>query len=109
MKKEFKAKNYKKLAIFDFDGTLVDSVHDVVDCFNATLTKYNFRNLTREEFLKYLGGNIDEIVSLILEEENTPENIEMVKDTYLNMYYSSDKEKSVPFPKNFSFKVFYRY
>ena len=93
MKKEFKAKNYKKLAIFDFDGTLVDSVHDVVDCFNATLTKYNFRNLTREEFLKYLGGNIDEIVSLILEEENTPENIEMVMDTYLNMYYSLDKEK----------------
>ena len=97
MKKEFKS---KKLAIFDFDGTLLDSVHDVVDCFNKTLTKYGFRNLTREEFLKYLGGNIDEIVSLILEEKSTPENIKMVKDTYLNMYYSSDKEKSVPFPKS---------
>lgn len=90
----------KKLAIFDFDGTLMDSVHDVVDCFNATLKMYNFRTLTREEFLKYLGGNIDEIVSLVLEENNTPENIKLVKDTYLKMYYSSNKEKSIPFPKS---------
>ena len=89
----------KKLAIFDFDGTLVDSVHDVVICFNRTLKTYNLPTLTHEEYLKYLGGNIDEIISLILKDNNTSENIQLIKDTYLKMYYASKKENTIPFPK----------
>ena len=58
----------KKLAIFDFDGTLVDSVHDVIICFNEALTFHDFPTLTREEYLDCLGGNIDEIMSLILKD-----------------------------------------
>ena len=70
----------KKLAIFDFDGTLFNSVDDVVICFNKALTKHNFPTLEREEFIGCLGGNIDEIVSLVLKDKNTPENMEMLKD-----------------------------
>jgi phosphoglycolate phosphatase len=88
----------KKLAIFDFDGTLFDSIEDVIICFNKTLTLYEFPTLTREEIIPCLGGNIDEIISLVLGKNNNPQNLEMVKDTYLNFYNSSKKEKTVPFP-----------
>lgn len=88
----------KKLAIFDFDGTLFNSVDDVVICFNKALTKHNFPTLEREEFIGCLGGNIDEIVSLVLKDKNTPENMEMLKDTYLGIYYPSKKENTLPFP-----------
>lgn len=88
----------KKLAIFDFDGTLFNSVDDVVICFNKALTKHNFPTLKHEEFIGCLGGNIDEIVSLVLKDNNTPENLEMLKNTYLGIYYPSKKENTLPFP-----------
>ena len=88
----------KKLAIFDFDGTLFNSVDDVIICFNRALTKHNFPTLEREEFYGCLGGNIDEIVSLVLKDNNSPENVEMLKDTYLGIYYPDKKENTLPFP-----------
>ena len=90
----------KKLAIFDFDGTIMDSVHDVVILLNKALAMYDFPTLTSDEYVKYLGGNIDEIVALVLEDNYTPENVKMVKDTYLDMYYASPKENTIPFPKS---------
>ena len=89
----------KRLAIFDFDGTLFDSIHDVLICFNKALAIHDFPPLTREELIPCLGGNIGEIVALVLNENNTPKNVEEVKRTYLDLYYSSDKELTVPFPK----------
>lgn len=88
----------KKLAIFDFDGTLFDSIHDVLICFNEALAIHGFAPLTREELIPCLGGNIDEIVSLVLRDNGSPQNVEKFKRTYLDLYYSSEKELTVPFP-----------
>ena len=87
----------KKLAIFDFDGTLFNSVDDVVICFNKTLEEYNFPTLTKEEYFECLGGNIDEITSLVLGKNSSPENIEKVKKSYLDIYNPSKKENTLPF------------
>lgn len=89
----------KKLVIFDFDGTLFDSLDDVVICFNRTLEIHGFPTLTREEYLDVVGGNIDEMVSLILKDQNTHENIEIVKETYEKIYSASPKVNTLPFPK----------
>lgn len=89
----------RKLCIFDFDGTLFNSVDDVVICFNKTLKSNNLPALTKEEYFECLGGNIDEIVSLVLKENNSFENIEKIKEEYLDLYNSSKKENTVPFPQ----------
>ena len=89
----------KKLFIFDFDGTLFNSVDDVIICFNRTLNYYGFPLLSRDEYIGCLGGNIDDIVSLVLKENNSPENVEMFKRTYLDYYDESEKENTLPFPK----------
>ena len=96
--KENKIKCMKKLAIFDFDGTLFNSVDDVVKCLNEALTIYGFPTLTREEYIGKLGGDIDEIVSLVLKDNDTPEYHETFKNTYLKIYYGSEKENTLPFP-----------
>lgn len=87
----------KRLAIFDFDGTLVDSIKDVEICFNKVLAIHNFPTLTHDEFLGVVGGNIDEMVSLILKDNNTAENIELVKQTYEEIYSASPKDNTCPF------------
>ena len=87
-----------KLAIFDFDGTLFNSVDDVIICFNKALTSLGFPTLTREEYIERLGGTIDEIISLVLKDNNTPENVDILKKTYLDLYNSSKKENTIPFP-----------
>ncbi|MBQ9026035.1 MAG: HAD hydrolase-like protein, partial [Methanobrevibacter sp.] len=87
----------KILYIFDFDGTLFDTVHDVVICLNEALSVNNFPTLSDSEYVERLGGNINEIVSLVLKDKNTPENIGLIKNTYQPLYDDSPKEKSVPF------------
>ena len=77
---------------------MFDSVNDVVECFNKALVVYGFPTVTRDEFIGFLGGNIDDIVSLVLKDKNTPENRETFKKTYLDFYESSKKELSAPFP-----------
>ena len=54
--------------------------------------------MTREEYLDRLGGNIDEIISLILKENSTAENIGMLRKTYEKIYYSSKNDLTCPFP-----------
>lgn len=88
----------KRLAIFDFDGTLFNTVDDVIINFNKALKANGFPTLTRDEYIERLGGNIDEIVSLILNDKNTPENIELIKKEYGKLYADSKKENSKPFP-----------
>lgn len=87
----------KTFAIFDFDGTLFDSVHDVVACLNRALSRHGFPTLTHDEYVRRLGGNIDQIVSLVLMDRNTAENIELVKESYGEIYDASSKEKTIPF------------
>ena len=82
---EYKNECMKKLAIFDFDGTLVDSVWDVEICFNQTLKTLGFPTLTHEEYLDRL-------------DMNTAENIELVKDSYGKLYSASPKDNTLPFP-----------
>ena len=41
----------KKLAIFDFDGTIFNSITDVIICFNKALSVNGFPTLTYEEYI----------------------------------------------------------
>lgn len=84
----------KKLCIFDFDGTLFDTLPDVATCFNQTFQKLGYEALNLEFYKKSLGGNIDEILAKILKENNTPENIEEVKSTYEKIYHNNPKENT---------------
>lgn len=84
----------KKLCIFDFDGTLFDSLTDVANCFNQTFEKLGFETMDPSFYIKSFGGNIYEITSKILNEKNSPENVELVKKTYAEIYSKDSKENT---------------
>jgi phosphoglycolate phosphatase len=84
----------KKLCIFDFDGTMFDSLTDVVKCFNQTFTILGYEPLETDYYKRSLGGNVDEIISLILKDDNSEENVQKVKKTYEKLYFNDPKENT---------------
>lgn len=89
----------KKLIIFDFDGTAVDTITDVVACFNAALEECGFCGYTVEGFSRYVGGDLETIVTNLLPEDaRTSANIDRVKMLYRRFYLESVKPNTKPYP-----------
>lgn len=89
----------KKLIIFDFDGTLVDTITDVGICFNEALRKNDFPQHPLERFGSFAGGNLETVVSKMLPSDRiTEENITKVKTLYRTLYLNSDKPNTKPYP-----------
>jgi HAD superfamily hydrolase (TIGR01509 family) len=55
--------------IFDFDGTLVDSLGDAMASFNYAIERLGERPRTAEEIKRYFGTGADRILSQVLGDE----------------------------------------
>lgn len=89
----------EKLIIWDFDGTLVDTITDVALCFNQALKCHGFPQHPLKAFDRFVGGNLETVVSRMLPPDAcTAENIDKVKLTYRNLYLHSDKSHTIPYP-----------
>lgn len=88
-----------KLCIFDFDGTLVNTIIDVAICFNKALKAYGFKEYNIREYNHLVGGDLETVVSKLLTEENRNEkNIYNVRNYYYDLYSKSKKENTKPYP-----------
>ncbi len=88
-----------KLVIFDFDGTLADTVKDVAICFNESLKQCDFPQHSLQEICDLVGGNLEVIVSKLLpREQASPENIDRVKKLYRKIYSTCSKKNTFLYP-----------
>lgn len=88
----------KKLFIFDFDGTLIDSITDVGLCFNKALNENNFPTFDLNEYKFLVGGDIDTVISRLLNGVNTSQkDILDVKSSYEKIYTVDKKVNTKPF------------
>ena len=51
-----------KLAIFDLDGTLLNTIRDLADSVNYALEKNGFPKRTLEEVTKFVGNGIRKLI-----------------------------------------------
>ncbi len=58
------------LIIFDLDGTLVDSVNDIINSVNFTLKELGLDEKTPEEIKKYIGISIEDLLIQATERED---------------------------------------
>lgn len=51
------------LIIYDFDGTLVDTLFDIADAVNLALNELGLRILSRETIRKYVGKGVEKLMA----------------------------------------------
>ena len=51
-----------KLAIFDMDGTILDTLEDLADCMNYSLEKHSYPRRTIDEVRSFVGNGIHKLV-----------------------------------------------
>ncbi|NMB99324.1 MAG: HAD hydrolase-like protein, partial [Thermoanaerobaculaceae bacterium] len=82
--------------IFDLDGTLLNTVEDIMDSVNSALEKYGFPLHSLEEYLYFIGDGIEELVKRALPEnkrdsETFPKCLSLVKDEYEKRWHNKTK------------------
>jgi phosphoglycolate phosphatase len=52
-----------KAIIFDLDGTLLDTLHDLADSVNHVLTNHGMKNRTVDEIRSFIGNGVPTLIS----------------------------------------------
>ena len=56
------------LIVYDFDGTLVDTLFDIADAVNLSLDELGLRTLSREAICKYVGKGVERLMAQSIED-----------------------------------------
>ena len=76
-----------KLVVFDLDGTVADTLKDLGTAMNAALSSEDLPVYPIEEYRRFVGNGIDNLVRVTMAEACTPEGAARVKD-FFQAYYA---------------------
>lgn len=85
----------KKLIIFDADGTIWDSEKDVFLAFNHTLKNNGNKEITKEEFQKLAGLDLEEMFKRVLTKDKETslanEYVKKYREYYIDGEHYADE------------------
>lgn len=81
---------------FDLDGTVVDSLQDIVDAVNHTMRRFGLPERTADELKPHLGWGVGHLMRSILP-DLTQARVDEVLDHYRPYYARHAGDKSRPF------------
>ena len=90
----------KRYAIFDLDGTLLDTLDDLTDSMNYLLGKHNFPLRTRDEVRNFVGNGVRKLVERAVPPEYKADDgfIDKFYDDFSSYYNSHSDIKTSPYP-----------
>ncbi|WP_435949908.1 phosphoglycolate phosphatase [Psychrobacter sp. DM8] len=95
----------KKLLIFDFDGTLIDSVPDLADAINTMLTTLGKPTYSLDTIKEWVGNGSRLLVERALVGQTqvpdgalTPSEADHAEQIFLEAYNSIETSKTVAYP-----------
>ena len=84
--------------IFDLDGTLVDSLHDISDAMNTVLESLNYPTHTYDTYQYFIGSGLRNLVSKALPStHNSDDQIEICFECMINEYREICTLKTKPY------------
>ena len=83
--------------IFDLDGTLLNTLEDLKDSTNFTLSRYNYSTRTEDEVRSFVGNGVDKLIERAIPEgASNPQFKECVK-TFKEYYSKNMYNKTSPY------------
>lgn len=86
-----------KLAIFDLDGTILDTLEDLADAVNYALGEYGYPLRTIEEVRRFVGNGIRKLIERAVPAGLTQEEISGVHQTFAAYYQEHCADKTRPY------------
>jgi len=84
--------------LFDLDGTLLDTLEDLLDATNYALHSHGYPSRTLPELRRFVGNGARNQIRLSLPEGSSSEEVETVLDTYKPYYTAHCQCKTAPYP-----------
>ena len=91
MKKQY------KLAVFDLDGTVLDTLSDLADSMNAVLLEGGYPTHTREAICSFVGNGIRNLVERALPQSTPEGEVLAVYESFKSYYGAHCAEKTAPY------------
>lgn len=85
------------LAIFDLDGTILDTLDDLADTMNHVLAKSGFPQRTRDEVRRFVGNGIHKLVERAVPAGTSPDAIDIVFADFKEHYKTHCANKTHPY------------
>ena len=86
-----------KTAIFDLDGTLLDSLEDLYRAVNLALTKHAFPTRTRDEVRMFVGNGVENLIRRAIPEGTDEETFAVVLADYKVIYAAICMDHTAPY------------
>lgn len=83
--------------LFDLDGTLLDTLEDLLDATNYALRIHGYPARTLPELRRFVGNGAENQMRLSLPADSTPEEIQTVLATYKPYYTAHCQIKTKPY------------
>lgn len=86
-----------KLAIFDLDGTILDTLEDLADAMNYALGEHGYPGRTIEEVRCFVGNGIRKLIERAVPAGLAKEEIDSVHETFSAYYQQHCADKTRPY------------
>ena len=84
--------------LFDLDGTLLDTLEDLICAVNHTLRHFGYPERTGKEIRRFLGNGAEMLIRLSLPEGVTDDTVAQVLSYYQPYYTANSQIKTGPYP-----------
>lgn len=85
------------LAIFDLDGTILDTLDDLNDSLNAALTACGMPGRTREETCRFVGNGIRKLIERAVPTGSTEADVDRLFDAFTSYYKTHSAIRTRPY------------
>ncbi len=83
--------------IFDLDGTLLNTLDDLMDSANYALEQYGYKKRTRDEIRRFVGNGVRKLMERAVPEGTSGETIEQILATFKDHYEKNMMNQTGPY------------